>query len=189
VVIGTYWSFNKAPDTNYVTHSQNILFWVPLILAASPGVAEYTILNLKKWISGSRSQVRIPNFGTQMIIATLALSYFSAGYCKLSADLMWADGDTLQVYILEKHLLLDIALGNFIAQSYWLCLLLGWATLVFELGFMVVIFATKLRPVFAVAGLLFHLGIFLAMDINFLTHMCLVYLIFLDLPSSAVGGP
>ena len=122
LAIGTYLSFTKSPNTDYVSHSRNILVWIPLLLAISPGIKEYTLLNIQKWSGQFRSGLQIPNFGTQMVITTLALAYFAAGYCKVSKDLFWADGYTLQSYLYVKYLLLDIDLARTVAQSFWLCL-------------------------------------------------------------------
>ena len=56
--------------------------------------------------------------------------------------------------------------------------LAGTFTLVFELGFVVVVF-TRFRPIAAVAGMLFHLGTYAMIGISFFP-LLLLYGIFFD---------
>jgi hypothetical protein len=75
----------------------------------------------------------------------------------------WADGATLQYYLLER----GFPSSLWVASSLPLCRVLSWGALLFELAFPVVIFARRLRLPLLVAGVLFHVGNYVLLDLAF----------------------
>jgi hypothetical protein len=110
----------------------------------------------------------------ELILVEIAAFYAQAGYAKLRAGgLAWADGYTLQYYLLEK----GTPVGMWLAEHLWACAALSMAVLVFELGFPLAVVLRRLRPWFFAGGCVFHLGTTLALDISFWPLVAL-YLVF-----------
>ncbi len=186
LVMGTSLGFGKSPHTEYVVHSTNIVIVVLLVLSVAPAVATYGIDGWRRrgwrW-HPDESGMAISAWPTQLIKLSLALAYFGAGYCKVATSPLWADGYTLQAFLMSKHLIIDCDAGAWVAQNYWLCLLLGIATLVLELTFYLVVFYPRLTWWYVAAAIGFHTSIYLTMRINFFPYYGLTFLIFLDWPT------
>jgi hypothetical protein len=190
--MGTYLGFGKSPHTNYVVHSQNIVPFVLGILAIAPGVSVYGFDGWRmrnwrwrvfSWPETPGDTALISAWPRNLIMLTLGLAYFGAGYCKLASHLLWADGHTLQGHLLSKHLLVDSPAGAWVAQSYWLCLFLQIATLVLELGFFAVVYFPRWRWLFVLSAIGFHSSIYATMHINFFPYFGSTLLVFLDWPT------
>jgi len=180
--LGTFLGFNKSPHVSYVIHSHNMVVVVLLILSLAPGVADF---GLDGWLvrrfRRSRGElVPASAWPSQLIKLTLGLAYFGAGYCKMAGNPLWADGTTLQSYLMSKYLVLDCEPGHWVAQSWWLCLALGIATLTLELTFFLIVFYPRLTWYYVLAAIGFHAGIHLTMGINFFPYYGCALLIFLD---------
>jgi len=207
VFAGTVVGFEKPVPNSvspYTLHYNNICLFVLLILSVAPGVSLWGVDGARRrgwvWPSGQASRVSVPSWPILLIKFSLAFTYFGAGYTKLKASgVLWADGYTLQAYLLLKHLQEDLWAGYWLAQSYRACVVLSIATLVLEFGFLVVPFLSNRHPltwVFVAGGLGFHGIIYLTMGIgHFLPFMGLTYLVFLDwalisrfLPSLPISG-
>jgi hypothetical protein len=190
--MGTYLGFGKSPHTSYVVHSQNIVVFVLGILAIAPGVSVYGFdgwrmrnwrWRVREWPETPADTANISAWPRLLIMLTLGLAYFGAGYCKLAANPLWADGFTLQGHLLSKHLLVDSPAGAWVAQSYWLCLLLQIATLVLELGFFAAVYFPRWRWLFVLSSIGFHSSIYVTMHINFFPYFGSTLLVFLDWPT------
>ena len=184
--MGTHLGFGKSPHTNYVIHSHNIVVFVLFILAIAPHAGEYGWDGLRRrgwrwWPSGGQPALATA-WPRQLIILTLALAYFGAGYCKIASHLLWADGYNLQAYLMGKHLLLDCPVGAWIADSYWLCLLLSIATLALELTFFLILFFPRLTWLYVLSAISFHAAVYLTMRINFFPYYGFTLLVFIDWP-------
>ena len=113
----------------------------------------------------------------------LALTYFSTGITKLiSGGLAWMNGYTLQNHILSDAIARNIPLGVWLAQQHTLCIILGVATILFEVFFFVSILLPRTAPLFFVGGMLFHIGLWFTSGHPFFQHivMNLILLLFLD---------
>ncbi len=112
----------------------------------------------------------------------LALTYFSTGITKLLAGgLAWMNGYTLQNHIFHDAVRRDIPLGLWLAQQHTLCILLGIATILFEVFFFVSILMPRTAPYFFVGGILFHIGLYLTSGHPFFEHILLNTLLLLFL--------
>ncbi|MCC6739483.1 MAG: hypothetical protein IT452_10595 [Planctomycetia bacterium] len=190
--LGTYLGLTKQPGTNYVNHSDNMAFFVLLVLAAAPKVG---LLGFEGWWRRGRrwaatdEEAACSEWALPLIATALGVVYFGSAWCKLVSSPLWADGTTLQAYLGMKHLTVDAEWGFRLAQHWWLCLLGGIATIVFELLFCTVVFFPRFSRIYALAGLCFHGSILVTMKINFFATHGFTYLVFLFWPSPALLKP
>lgn len=100
----------------------------------------------------------------ELIFLELALYYFLAGTAKIWASgPAWADGYTLQYYLLEKA----TPAGLWLAEHPLLCAVLSAGVLVFELSWPFGVVWRRLRPWLFAAGLAFHVGTIVFLRISF----------------------
>lgn len=175
IVFGQLLSLDKAPDTNYVFHSRNVVAFFLLIFTFSPQKV------LRPLWKPKNTSAQTSIWPLNICLFTLAISYFGASYCRfVEYGLLWLNGFTLQKYLLEHYLLLDISQALWLAQRYSLCLALSLALTFFETTFIFAIFNKKLRIPYALAGIVFHLCVYYFMHINFFKYHLLSYLIFIE---------
>lgn len=189
---GTTLSFTKDAFSPYVTHTENIVVFVLMILSVAPGIAIWGVDGLRRrgfqWMPAA-SERQISAWPTQLVKLVFGFCYFGAGYCKVASHPLWADGYTLQAYFLQKHMLVDNAVAQWMAQHWWLCLFAGIGTLVLELTFFIVPFVPRaVQWLYVAAGVSFHTMIWLTMSINFFPYWGWVYLVFLDWPTLEALG-
>lgn len=99
-----------------------------------------------------------------LLFAELAAYYFLAGFAKLrESGVLWADGATLQYYLLEKA----TPAGLWLAEHVLLCGVLSVMVLAFELAWPLGVVLRRLRPVLLVSGLTFHWGTIVFLRISF----------------------
>jgi hypothetical protein len=191
---GTILGFEKPePPTisPYTFHYNNIVPFHLFVLSIAPGISRWGVLELWRRESRgplphlSQASLRVPAWPVLLVKFTLALAYFGSGLAKVKASgALWMDGDTLQAYFLMRHLEEGAWVGYWLAQYYWVCVVLSGCTLALELSFIAVPFFPNSHPVtrlYVVAGLGFHGAIAATMNIvHFLPFMGLSYLIFLD---------
>ena len=117
----------------------------------------------------------------ELLYVELAAYYCLAGVSKLRASgIEWADGYTLQYYLLIK----GAPLGEWLASHLWACAALSALVLIFEVGFPLGIVLRRLRALWLTAGLFFHLGTTYFMNITFFPVVAL-YAVFV--PWAALG--
>jgi len=182
IYIGNFFGFTKSEGVNYVSHDKSIVLFVLLVLAVAPGVNLWGIDGwFKRGFKWRPATNRVISaWPTQLIKLLIGVAYFGAGFAKISSSLGWADGVTLQTYLVQKYLLIDVENALWLSQYFWICLLLGVGTLALELTFFMVVFRPRLTWCYVIAGLSFHLGILWAMEINFLAYFGVTYFIFLE---------
>lgn len=101
-----------------------------------------------------------------------ALIYLSGAYSKLRlSGLDWANGFTLQYYLIRDGLRFNIDLGMQIAQYHWLAVALSWFALAFESTFFLVLLFPILGWLYVPLGVGLHLGIYLTMGATFLGYI------------------
>jgi hypothetical protein len=113
----------------------------------------------------------------------LAATYFSTGVTKvISGGLGWMNGYTVQMYTFTDAITNNRPLGIWLAQQHTLGILLGAFTVLFELFFCLSLFFPRLAPLFFLAGISFHIGLYLASAQPFFFHIILntLLLVFLD---------
>jgi hypothetical protein len=107
------------------------------------------------------------------------MTYFDAGLMKLrDSGPSWITCETLQANILEECLFKPNGFGLWFAGNARLCKLLSGLSLFFELSFpLVLVFPALILPYGAI-GVLFHVGVFLTMKVDFIRYWSANYLVF-----------
>ena len=163
-----------------VTHGTIPLLWAMAFLACAPCGRVLSVDAI--WCraraahaptipAGESTAARWP---LELCFVALATFYFQAGFAKLSTGgLGWADGYTLQYYLIDR----GVPAGMWLATSVPLCRALSVLVLVFELTFPLAIVVRRLRPAYLLGGVLFHLGTHWLMHVRF-DALWILYLIF-----------
>jgi len=157
-----------------VTHSTIPLLHAMLFFACAPcGRVLSVDAWLRRWrerrpleqaVAPASRLSRFARWPFELLFVELAFYYFDAGLSKLSASgLAWADGHTLQHHLLKYA----SAPGSWVAPHLWLCAALSAGALLFEVGFPLAIVVRRLRPWFLAAGVCFHIGNHLLLDLIF----------------------
>lgn len=98
----------------------------------------------------------------------LALIYLSAAYLKLrGSGLDWANGYTLEYYLIRDGLRWNIETGPWLAQFHGLVVVLSSVTLLFEGTFFLAVLVPVLAWAYVPLGIGMHLGIHWAMSATF----------------------
>jgi hypothetical protein len=173
-----------------VAHATIPLLYAMLFLALSPcGAALSGDRLLKVGWTRARGRVARDNstsiyarWPLELVYVELAAFYFLAGLAKLrGSGFAWADGWTLQFHLLEKQ----APAGLWLAQDLVLCSILSGLVLAFELTFPVGIVFRRVRPMYLIGGLLFHLGTTVFLRVDF-WPVAALYALFI--PWSRVGS-
>ena len=113
-----------------------------------------------------------------LLIKVIAVQpYLSAGIEKLrKSGLQWADGIGLRTDLVEHHLWSDSPLALWLAHRLTLSRWFAGATLFIELTIWIVLLVPALGPVYAIAVLALHAGIWRALRINYLRYFAPIHL-------------
>lgn len=175
--------FGQIVELGYVRRKTNLIPFILLILALAPDLRH---CRPSVWFAALR-RIRQPDPSSTaawplvLIKFVLAWSYFSSGLSKIrNTGWSWASGDVLQASLAERALASDLPLALWLAGQPALCQLASLVTLIFELGFWTVLLLPRFGPLYALAGLGFHVTIELSMGIHYLTYWGLAYLVFID---------
>lgn len=173
-----------------VTHATLPILYALLFLACSPcGRVLSLDAVLRRWrvrrqgrsiLAPARS--RFAAWPFELLFVELAAFYFQAGVAKLrTSGLRWADGYTLQFYLLDK----GEPAGMWLSQHLWLCAVLSAAVLAFEVGFPLAVIIRRWRPAFLLGGFAFHAGTSVFLGVTFWPVWALYLLL---VPWTALGG-
>lgn len=156
-----------------VAHGTIPLLYAMLAFALAPCDRAVALdVPLRRWWSRVRGKPappvaplsRFARWPFELVWIELAAYYFLAGVAKLAhGGLAWADGYTLQYYLLEK----ETPAGLWLASHLSLCQALSALVLVFELGFALSILWRRLRVPLLIGGFAFHLGTIVFLRISF----------------------
>jgi hypothetical protein len=144
------------------THATVPLLYTIAFLALAPCDR---VLSLRAWLRGRPAASLSPDarWPIELAVVVLVAYYWKAGVAKLlDSGLAWADGATLQFYLLTNH----TPWGTWLAGFPAACAALSACSLAFELGSPLAI-VRRLRWIVLGAGVLFHLGTWLFLDITF----------------------
>jgi predicted DCC family thiol-disulfide oxidoreductase YuxK len=136
-------------------------------LLQSTGRSPMAVLSALKWL-----------------LLALAGIYFFTGYGKIKIagwGFDWAAADNIRLSLLHNPIARGIELppvGALLLEQPWILSLMGPFTLFLELGFVVAVLAGRTITPFIVGLAGLHLGILLAMRVNYLTDMLFVYAAF-----------
>lgn len=180
---------------NYI--SAILIFW----LSASLSRFMFPILNGSDLVLNlflliaialpARPRVRLQGVLTQEIISsvallfariTLSLIYFLSGYDKLLSS-AWRSGAAIHSIINLDYFYNPTFIFS---ASNTLFMLMGWSVIIFEISFSLLIWFKKLRVLFLLTGILFHLGIIVLLGLpDFGLVMIICYTVFLPIKDSS----
>jgi hypothetical protein len=131
-----------------------------------------------RWTDGPAAGRAAERLAGAAALAMLAASYVLGGLGKLdTAGLAWADGTTLRAVIAMFHDIDATGLRHEIQlvflNSSWLTLAMSVAALVTELGAPALLIGPRARAIWSTLIIGFHLSVFVAAPILFLTPMVL----------------
>ena len=172
-IIGMWWSFEG------VHHSEPVFIFALTALALSPCGR---VVSVDEVLSRMRVSKRSGEFQRnragrleseyalwpiRLVQVLIAAIYFNSGYWKLKlAGLSWAGGVPLQFHLIRHYFSGQYIsnIGFIISKSLMLCKILSVFTLVFELGFPLVLVFPRLAWIWLPVGVCFHLGTGFMMD-------------------------
>jgi hypothetical protein len=182
-----WWATNGGDDVGVL-----MLFYLML----SPCGAVWSLDALRR---GAPAEERtIPAWPVRLIQIQLCLIYFFNGINKLelvgheSFQAFLDANDYISgkaVYYALNDNMLDRMPYEVSSVPFWVCCVLSWATITFELGFPLLVLFRRIRPLLIVGGILFHTGIFLSMEIGwFSLTMIAIYPILLSPEAAKAVG-
>lgn len=163
-----------------IWHRDLLLIWgsAPLLLAPTDGSLR------------DRTPTRRAGFSVNSSIAFLSVAYFCTGFQKLKASgLEWIFSDNLQWALYWGRVRGDPPpwreLAFFIADRPWLSQLSAAFIVAFEVGFFLVFFFPKTRPIFLIGAWMFHVGTYLMLGLDYWFYAFVVTLVLVDWPKLA----
>lgn len=123
-------------------------------------------------------QILVSNLAALSIMVQLCLAYFATGLAKIN-DPLWLNGEATY-YALSMERFMGTPFNKWLVQQQWIDYGSNYAVLLFELCFPLLIWAKRFRKVLLIAGILFHLSIYLFLMIyGFQVVFVLIYGLFL----------
>lgn len=134
----------------------------------------------------------VPTWPVRLMQIQLCLVYLFTGLVKLSDGMElahlrgdWLDGSAVY-WVLN-----DLAVARWpycaLPVPLWICRLLSWGTLLFEIGFSAFVCFRRLRPWLLLVGVAFHVGILVHTEVGWFSPITLCWYA-LFLPSSGPFG-
>jgi hypothetical protein len=143
-------------------------------LLFSPAGAVWSVDNILRrrlWGRPVASPVLIAPWSVRLMQIQVCTMYFFTGVVKLAPD--YLNGEALY-WVLN-----DIALCRWpyarVPIPLLLCRMLSWTTLLFEVGFSFLVCIRPVRKYVLMAGLAFHLGIFVVMEIGWFSQVAMCW--------------
>jgi len=162
-----FFYFSPIISISYVNRKTNLIPIALMILLFSPSIARPLSEPTPEW-------------PLVLIKICIVQMYLSAGIQKLRrCGLKWTDGTFLRDYFLNHYLWGDMSAAMRLAQNLTLCRVLSILVLAFELTFWIILFVPALAYVYVVSGILFHLGTWFTMRINYMKYLMPVYTVFI----------
>lgn len=153
--------------------STQVYFAAIIFFICSPTLSLPLFVTKSKSISSKPA--RWPLF---MIKLMLFILYADAGWHKLQNGF---SNNTLRAFLVDHWIFYERSMALFLLDHKWLTAISAHATLFFEgLGWLLVCFDYDLFA--ALVMLSFHIGIYLAMDIDFITFWCCSFIFFFVRP-------
>ncbi|TML76864.1 MAG: hypothetical protein E6G04_09975 [Actinobacteria bacterium] len=122
----------------------------------------------------------------QTALIVVAGSYFFSGFAKLvNSGPAWALGSNMRwvLYISSDSRPSPDHWSLFIADRAWLAHLVAASILLLELGFPIVLFWKRARPAFVAGAILFHLGTWLTLGLDYWAQAATVAIVLIDWPA------
>jgi hypothetical protein len=177
--------------TGKIVHNDVVLTLCLIPLVASPRTASSAYRLSPPWRPAGRRGDEPPPRGeaygwplrTAMIV--VALAYFFVGVQKLRfSGVEWFTSDNLRwvLYASSDAHASPNQVALFVAGHAWLAHLLAAGTIALEVGFPLCLVFPRLRWIFVPGVVLLHLGIFLAMGLDYSAQALAAIVVFVDWP-------
>lgn len=148
-----------------------LMFWQGICLLVAPGS-----------VDGKATGMPV---GRYCALITYFGMYGQTGWEKIANEPTWWEGLPLMYDMVHRNFG-DMPLGVWISDVRWIMVPMSWITLVFEAGFPVLWCFKRIRPWLLLAGLGFHLGILLLMNVPNFTAASIALYPVLALPADYV---
>jgi hypothetical protein len=190
--LGIWFLVSHAYSYADVHHPEALfaIFLMTLALAPSGGSLSVDALIRRRRVGPARGspeasqRVDTALWPLKLAWVLLAMTYFSTGASKLlSGGLSWMNGYTLQIYTFGDALESGRASGIWLAGHHTLCIILAVMTILFETFFFLSLFVPRAAPLFFLAGIFFHLGLYVTTAQPFYQHMTLLFILLVCLDS------
>lgn len=146
--------FLLASEAYNVKAYDRLLTYIALALLLSPA-----------WRRGLARTWASP-FARYVLLIVFVAIYGSTGMCKFLYEPSWtSDGQVLALHLLSFTFGLK-PVGIIVSGLPWLVAPLAWFTVAFELLFPFLIWLRRTNPLILIAGVAFHLGLLVLMDVG-----------------------
>jgi hypothetical protein len=124
---------------------------------------DYFVLYKRKIIDPDKKKIinLLSNLAAYSIMIQLCLVYFSSGYAKLTNE-FWRSGHAVY-YALLMERFMGTTFNRYLVQYAWFDKAADYFTIFFELSFPFFVWIKKLRNPTIIAGIIFHLFIYIFM--------------------------
>lgn len=169
-----------------IHHPEALMMMALGLLALAPSGARLSVDDLRRRLASVRRERRVAPFHpldgesafARWPLLTVrwlfALVYLSAAWSKLAtAGLDWANGYTLQFYMLRDGLRWDSPLGVWLGEQHLIARIASLGSLGFEATFWIVLAVPALAAVYVPVGIGFHAGIYLVQRAPFFQFVAL----------------
>jgi hypothetical protein len=159
-------------------HPEAILLLALLAVSLGPSGRVFSLDSLwrERW-RGPAERIPLLSYGgeyagwpVRFVQCIFPLIYLSAAVAKVAYNhytLDWANGFTLQYYLIQDHIRKDVPLAWWASQFHTLILLAQYVVLIYQCTYWAVIPWARLRWIYLPLGLAFHLGNYLVLDAPF----------------------
>jgi hypothetical protein len=171
--------FLQKMNTSFVNGGDNMAKLILLYLIFADSY-KYLVLTKQKRIDNDRRKFQnlLSNLAALSLMLQLCVAYFCSGIAKISEPL-WQNGEATY-YALSMERFMGTPFNKYIAQYKLIDYFTNYSTICFELLFPFLIWINKLRKPLLIAGVVFHLCIYIFLMIyGFQIVFVLIYGLFL----------
>ena len=171
--------FLEKMNTSFVNGGDKMVRLILLYMIFANSYQYFVLYKNKREVS-EKGELKnlISNLAAVSIMLQLCVAYFSSGIAKIN-DTFWWNGEATY-YALSMERFVGTPLNKYIVQQKWIDYLTNYGTIIFELFFPILIWIKKMRKPLLIAGVIFHICIYIFMMIyGFEIVFILIYGLFL----------
>ena len=171
--------FLEKMNTSFVNGGDKMVRLILLYMIFANSYQYFVLYKNRKEVSEKgKLKNLISNLAAVSIMLQLCVAYFSSGIAKIN-DTFWWNGEATY-YALSMERFVGTPLNKYIVQQKWIDYLTNYGTIIFELFFPILIWIKKMRKPLLIAGVIFHMCIYIFMMIyGFEFVFILIYGLFL----------
>jgi len=171
-------------STGKVVHNDLVLLLCLVPLLTAPCADAWSVDALRAG-GAAAGRSRLCGWPLRTAAIVVAGAYFFAGLAKLvNSGPAWVTSDNLRWALYASG---DSALATFVADRPWLSHALAAGTLLLELGFPLVLVWPRLARLFVPGAVALHLGIWLAMGLDYSAQAATAVVVFTNWPAAAAA--